>query len=282
MVIEDVKIRTDQQIGGGAFGHVFKGIFNDRECAVKVLHATSMELKTGLPTGSHVQLSALEKFKLECKHLQEMKHDNIVCHLATRMIEKGDSQIPVLVMELLDCSLRRFLDEELHIKQFIQVSVSLNVASALNFLHHEDRKLVHRDLCGDNILLSTNGPWPVAKISDFGMSRIIDLETLSRSLSAIGHRNGYLPPMASLMSPDDRYSYDTSLDIFMFGAVMTQIAKKVPHIESETQRKQLVASIESSHPLREWIIKCLQEKGERPTAGEIQRQLSRKIKDLMM
>ena len=265
-------MKTDRLIGGGAFGTVFEGIFNGNPCAVKVLHAAATELKTGLPTSRSAQSNVLDKFRLECVHLEQINHINIVRHLATR---SGNLNTPVLVMELLDCNLRKYLEDEPKIKLLVQVSLSADVASALEFLHHNDRKMVHRDLCGDNILLSTNGPlrWPVAKVSDFGMSRIINLETLSRSLSAMGHRNGYLPPEAYLQSPNDLY--DSSLDIFMFGAVMTQIATKNPYIDTETKRKVLVASINSSHPLHRFINMCLEEKKhDRPTARQMREDLS--------
>ena len=276
MKIVDVLVYTEDLIGKGAFGYVFKGMLNNRQCAVKVLNAIGTELMTNLPTGRAVQSNALEKFKMECDHLEKFHHKNIVSHLATRTLKRKKVEIPVLVMELLHCNLRKYLsDNQPQIKHFVQVSLSMDVASALEFLHHEDRKVVHRDLCGDNILLSLEGPFPVAKVSDFGMSRIIDFETMSRSLTALGHRNGYLPREANRLSPSD--SYDSSLDIFMFGAVMTQIATVTPHIESEKQRYELVDSVSPDHPLKDFIDSCLQEKGARPTAEAVRNKLSKRL-----
>lgn len=278
---DDVTIHKNKLIGQGAFGHVFKGTFKSKFCAIKVLSSIGTEFLTDLPTGSSIQNVALEKFRHECNRLQQIEHKNVVRHLATRTIVKGHIQTPVLVMELLDCSLTHYIRDytlrtkQKNMKRFIQVSLSVDVASALEFLHDDARKLVHRDLCGDNILLATDGPFPIAKVSDFGMSRIINLETMSRSLSALGHRNGYLPREAA------SESYDSSLDIFMFGAVMTQIANHIYHIESEKQRIALVASISSDHPLLDTINDCLKDKHVRPKAGNIRKKLCEKLQDCM-
>ena len=273
---------TDQLIGNGAFGHVFKGQFNGMHCAVKVLNSVATELMTDLPTASNnsIQLHALEKFERECEYLQMIQHKNIVRHIATRTFKKKTAQIPVLVMELLNCNLRKYLFDATEVKLFVQVSLSVDVASGLEFLHHTDRKIVHRDLCGDNILLSTDSNIPIAKISDFGLSRIIDFETMSRSLSELGHRNGYLPPEANRLSPTDLY--DSSLDIFMFGAVMTQIAKKISHIQDAKERRHLVTLIESDHPLRDIIDKCLKvNRFARPNAGEVRNVLYQRLMQYM-
>ena len=56
-----------------------------------------------------------------------------------------------------------------------------------------EKKVIHRDLCGDNILIREEDI-PIAKITDFGMSRIFDMEAMTHSISVLGHRNGYLPP----------------------------------------------------------------------------------------
>lgn len=278
--IEDVTVYSYQVIGNGSFGTVFKGEFNGMQCAVKVLYSVGIELMTDLPiTSNNIgQTAAVESLRRECEFLQMFQHKNIVRHIATRILKRKTVQIPVLVMELLNCNLRKYLLNTEEIKLFIQVSLSVDVASGLEYLHDTERKLVHRDLCGDNILLSMEGVIPIAKISDFGMARIIDIESMSRSLSALGHRNGYLPPEAALLSTD---FYDSSLDIFMFGAVITQIATKTPHIHSVKKRQELVTSINNDHPLCDIVVRCLQDnQNERPNAGEIRSVLCERLMQL--
>ena len=210
-----------------------------------------------------MQEEALLKFKKECDFMKSCEHPNIVTYYNT-MFYPG-CNLPVLVMELMQTSLRRYIHEGAAMSMRIQISLSCDIASALEFLH--DRGLVHRDLCGDNILLNYDEDIPVAKVSDFGISRIVvKPEQLSHSLTALGHRPGYLPPEALSIDPTD---YDSSLDIFMFGVVMTQIASKVPTVDSYHQRQKLVSQLDQ-HSLKPFICQCLSEnRKDRPSASTL-------------
>ncbi len=110
-------------------------------------------------------------------------------------------------------------------------------------------------------------PVPVAKISDFGMSRLYDPSKLSSTLTAIGHRRGYLPPEAYRLEEEN---YDNSLDVFSFGVILTQIVCKLETIKSAKDRSFHVAQIPHTHRLRKLIDSCLQEDmTRRPSARDI-------------
>ena len=215
-----------------------------------------------------MQVEALAKFKRECDFMKTLVHPNIVAYYDT-LFHPG-SNLPILVMELMETSLRHYLTNAENLSRKIQVHLCRCVAAALEFLH--DHNLVHRDLCGDNILLRcSDNVIPVAKVTDFGMSRLIvkqpDMSHMTHSLSAMQHRPGYLPPEA----PEYPTDYDSSLDIFMFGAVMTQIASKAPTIKSKEFRQKLINQLDAiRHPLRPVIKLCLNEKKEsRPVASKL-------------
>ena len=249
-------IHSRKILGNGFFGTVFEGQWHKKPCAVKVLSPLGQEFLTGLPITQqdNVQEEALLKFKKECDFMRSCEHPNIVMYYNT-LFYPG-CNLPVLVMELMQTSLRKYIDEGAVMSARTQISLSCDIASALEFLH--DIGLVHRDLCGDNVLLNyAQDNSPVAKISDFGISRVIvKPEQLSHSLTALGHRPGYLPPEAFSIDPTD---YDSSLDIFMFGVVMTQIASIVPTVDSYHQRQKLVSQLDDQHPLKPFIRQCLSE-----------------------
>ena len=225
------------------------------------------EIYTGvsLTQSVKVQEEALARFKRECEFMKTLMHPNIVIYYDT-LLHPG-CNLPILVMELMETNLRHYLKTTVNVSREIQIYLCCNVAAALEFLHNHN--LVHRDLCGDNILLkSCDDVIPVVKVTDFGMSRLIKKQPdMSHSLSAMNHRPGYLPPEA----PEYPTDYDSSLDVFMFGAVMTQIASNSATIGSKELRQKLVNQLDKDrHPLMPVISLCLSEKKERrPLASKL-------------
>ena len=258
----DLIIFSKEIIGNGAFGTVFKGEWQQKPCAAKMLSILGNEVYTGIKITQQgaVKEEALSRFKKECEFMKTLRHPNIVAYYDT--LFHPESNLPVLVMELMNTSLCHYITTHADsLSEMVQLNICYNIAAALEFLH--SRNIIHRDLCGENVLLNYSGDnVPVAKVTDFGMSRKnIDM---SHSLTALGHRLGYLPQEA-LEFPVE---YDSSLDIFMFGAVMTQIAMKSATIKSKDKRHKLVRELcDTGHPLNPVVCLCFDERKEnRPKA----------------
>ena len=134
---------------------------------MKVLHELATQIRTNLPVNQKIN-EVIKAFDRECEFLESFQHPNVVQHLSTD--EHLMSGSTILVTELMDCNLRSFLSGlcEESLTNHCQLSLSKDVASDLAYIH--SRQIIHRDLCGDNILLRLGQPMPVAKISDFGMS----------------------------------------------------------------------------------------------------------------
>ena len=271
-VIDGDIVINKKAIGSGAFGSVFKGRMGGQPCAVKVLHPHALLLVSSLETP--VQQEALKRFLEECKVLERYKHPNVVRHLSSRIDPR--SNLPVLVMELMDESLTRFLEKpSTALSLLTEASLSFDIASALQFLHSEN--IVHRDLCSDNVLLLHTDQIPTAKISDFGMSRILDPDEC-RTLTTLGHREGHLPPEAREIASK---KYGPSLDIFSFGVVVVQVVTKSSKIARAADRDALVKQIKATHPLCSLVHDCIQdEKEKRPNAKDVCRDLEFKVENL--
>ena len=261
----------NKELGRGAFATVYEGVFNNERCAVKILNQVAMHLISDLPTGpcdGPIQRKAIQSFTRECSCLMTINHPNVVKLIDVRTYDKGN--FPVLIMERLDCSLSDyfFLRPNQNLSHSVLLSISCDVASALDYLHAN--RVVHRDICGNNILLVLDRDQSVqkAKISDFGMSRILkDFEKMSTTLTAIeGHRAAYYPPELQ----DDCGSSDSSIDIYMFGVLMLQIAHGIPCVTSRRERSGLIQKLSGFHVLKSSILWCTEsEKNKRPSATDL-------------
>ncbi len=227
-------ILLKQRLGSGAFGVVFKGKYRGKMCAVKILIYEAIEMEMEIPMGESKETSKASITR-ECELLESLQHPNIVQFLSTA---KHPNSSTILVVELMDCNLRSYfsgLDEE-SLTSEREISLSKDMACGLAYIH--SKQIIHRDLCGDNVLLKLTQPVPIAKISDFGISRLYDSSKLTRTLTALDHRFGYLPPEAFRLKEE---KYDNSMDVFSLGAIMVQIVCKLETIKSAKDRSDHVA-----------------------------------------
>ena len=264
-VNDKVVLFTDQNIGNGAYGAVYKGEFDGKPCALKMLHLFVTQMQSSLPVSQGIE-TARKALALECDCLQSFQHKNVVQHISTE--KHSFSNNIILVIELMDCNLKTYLSgfEGQSLIASFEISLCKDIASGLAYIH--SRHVIHRDLCDDNILLKLVQPVPVAKISDFGMSKLLDPSRLSASLSltSLANRMGYLPPEAS------QGDYDQSLDIFSFGVIMMQIVCKLSAVQTAKDRSLFVQQIPRENRLKGLIQKCLQEDpAKRPSAESIRK-----------
>ena len=263
---EDLTIGAN--IGNGAFGAVFSATYKGSPCAAKILNLLAQEIVTGgVVEAGRVQTAALESFHKESNFLVELKHDNIVRHIVT--VTEPKSNLPILVMELMDCSLKKYLEDrkdEMLSMQY-QCRLCLDIAEGLTYLH--EKRIIHRDLCDDNVLLALQGVgMPQAKIADFGMSRILSCNDRSITLTGLAHREVYIPPEAR----DDPFHYSYSLDVYSLGVIAMQIVLGKVHLKKKAG--EILEEVPGSHLLKVIIKPCLAEdRKSRPEAADIVKQL---------
>ena len=142
-----IEVLYDQVIGMGAYGKVCRAKCDSLICAAKILHPT---LLCSESEGDSVtlQMWPLRQFEQECNFLSTIRHPNIVQCLGLH--HDLGIQSPVLLMELMDCSLTRFLESSLQPIHFhTQVNICHDITHALSFLHSNN--IIHRDLSSNNI-----------------------------------------------------------------------------------------------------------------------------------
>ena len=264
---KDLHIEMDGNIGNGAFGSVFRATYKESPCAVKLLTHHAQEMATGgaMKSTRRIQKSALECFQKECTYLKTLVHRNIVRHLAT--VIEPNSKLPMLVMELMDCSLKQYLEDrqDNRLSFLCQISLCFDISKILHV-----KNIIHRDLCDDNVLLAVKGDTPIAKIADFGMSRILPKDYMNHTLTGLAHRQVYLPSEARV----DPYDYcnNHTLDIYSFGVLATQIVQVKPGIKRKEDLLATLKNIPNTHFLKKIIHHSLSEdRKSRPQASDIVR-----------
>lgn len=173
----------------------------------------------------------------------------------------------MLVMELLMIDLTSHVKEHGVLPDEKAYSILHDVAEGLCYLHSLKPPVIHRDLSSNNVLLSYN---MTAKISDFGVARMLNLSPLQvSSLTEMPGTRTFMPPEVDSANP----SYDTSVDVFSFGVIMIHILsgkwpqpqwsqfrieddKKIPLSEAE-RRDVFLQTIRYKHPMMDLILKCI-------------------------
>ena len=193
---------------------IFQLIYQHLVCAGKKLHEALIE------DGNEGVPNVVRKYEQECRLMASLRHPNITQFLGLCYLP--ETRLPVLVMERMETSLEDVLQFMPNIPFILKCSILENVANGLVYLHKREPPVIHRDLTARNVLLTSS---LVAKITDMGNSRIIDMSPgqMARTLSMIPGTLDYMPPEAL----KDISHYGPSLDIFSFGHLslytMTQV-----------------------------------------------------------
>ena len=280
-----IKLYKSESLGSGSYGGVCRAKCDRLPCAAKIMHPTLYDLRDpGTP-------SYLERFEGECNLLSLARHPNVVQYLAT--YRDPETRLPVLLMELCDESLCRFLERSPGpLPYHIELNISHDIALALVYLHSNG--LIHRDLTANNVLMIAGVR---AKVTDFGMSKLASVNPRVTPMTLCPGNLQYMSPEALEEPP----SYTEKLDIFSFGVLLVQIMTRQfpdagPRFQvielsndprfpkgttarlpiPETQRRSAhLKLISGTHPLKAMALNCLKGKErERSSAQQLSNSLS--------
>ena len=269
---------TGTVIGKGSYGRVIQVYVHGTLCAAKEVHPVLVELVTAR------NFEATKySFLSECVKASRILHPNVVQMLGV-YYPTPEAKLPWLVMELMETSLKSFLEKynKEKVPFHIKLSMLLDTAQGLEFLHAQD--IVHRDLSSNNILLTNQ---LVAKVADLGVAKVITHNKMKIQTQTPGTRH-FMPPEALPVRP----RYGKAIDVFSLACIALHIVSyKWPEPKdrvqqdpitpaltalTEVQRREDYLQLCSSLPLKKLITLCLHNQpDQRPDISAVCKTLKR-------
>jgi eukaryotic-like serine/threonine-protein kinase len=210
------KYLVEELIKRGGMGAVYRGkhVMMDKTVAIKVLHP-------GL-AGDDIIVA---RFSREARAASRISHPHAVSVTDFGEAENG---IVFLVMEYLDGrTLKDIIRSEGPMPLTRVVEIVRQVSGALDAAHAQG--VIHRDLKSDNIMLSQTNGGDWAKVLDFGIAKIIQLEgardnDITAANLVIGTPQYMSPEQCSQSGPIDARS-----DVYSLGVIVYEmLAGRVP------------------------------------------------------
>ena len=235
------------ELGRGGWAIVSVATFRGVHVAAKTIHRQII-------SHHNVQL-----FRREMNMAARLRHPNLVQFIGATM--EGNM---VILTELMPTSLRAQLQQDIYMPPKIVMSVSLDVARALNYLHQmQPDPIIHRDISSANVLLEPIQRWQWrAKLSDYGTVNLFhQLETVNPG-----------SPVYAAPEANDPRLQSPKMDIYSFGALMLEML--TGQLPTPEDRPALLIKVQHDQ-LLDLIHRCLSERAQdRPDAATFIRELT--------
>jgi tRNA A-37 threonylcarbamoyl transferase component Bud32 len=206
------RYRLEAKLGSGGMSTVYlaQDEVLDRPVAVKLLHREIVE-----------EADQLERFRREARSAARLSHPNLVS-----VIDAGEDEgRPYIVFEYIEGqTLKRRIQEEGGLPVDEAVAYAIEIGRGLTAAHA--RKLVHRDVKPQNVLIDPDGR---AKVTDFGIARSLESEGLTATGRVLGTTDYVSPEQAMGEDVDERS------DVYSLGVVLYEMLTGEVPFRAETQ-----------------------------------------------
>ena len=195
-----------EKIGAGGMSIVYKAKDNrlQRFVAIKELREEFVQDE-----------EFVNKFRKEALSAASLSHPNIV-----GIYDVGSGhETHYIVLEYVEGqTLKQVIEEKGPFDSKTVLELGIQMVSALKHAHQ--KKIIHRDIKPQNILMTNDG---VLKVTDFGIAKAVDSSTIVATGNAIGSVHYFSPEQAK-----GKYVNESS-DLYSCGIVLFELAtKKLP------------------------------------------------------
>ncbi|XXG63779.1 hypothetical protein AAC387_Pa05g1886 [Persea americana] len=223
---------SNSLIGSGGFGDVYRAHLKDGSVvAIKKL--------------IHISGQGDREFTAEMETIGKIKHRNLVPLLGYCKV--GEERL--LVYEYMKFG---SLEDILHDRRKTGIKlnwaarrkIAIGAARGLAFLHHNCiPHIIHRDMKSSNVLLDDNLE---ARVSDFGMARLMSALDTHLSVSTLAGTPGYVPPEYY-----QSFRCSTKGDVYSYGVVLLELLTgKKPTDSSDFGDNNLVGWVKQHAKLK--------------------------------
>ncbi|MDX6616228.1 MAG: eukaryotic-like serine/threonine-protein kinase [Solirubrobacterales bacterium] len=206
------RYRLESKLGSGGMSTVYLAEDEtlDRPVAVKVLHREISD-----------EPDQLERFRLEARSAAKLSHPNLVT-----VIDAGeDDGTPYIVFEYVDGeTLKQLIQRDGPLGVDEAVAYAIEIGRGLQAAHA--RRLVHRDIKPQNVLIDTEGR---AKVADFGIARSLEQHGITAAGRVLGTTDYVSPEQAMGEDVDERS------DVYSLGIVLYEMLTGDVPFQAETQ-----------------------------------------------
>jgi tetratricopeptide (TPR) repeat protein len=251
----------DAEIGSGGMGSVWRAHRVDGRfegtVAIKFVHASW--------SGN----AGEERFQQEGRMLGRLNHPNIA-----RLLDAGvlDSSQPYLVLEYVEGASLDSYCEGHTLSIDARIRLFLDVLRAVSHAHAN--LIVHRDIKPGNLLVTREG---VVKLLDFGIAKLIDMETNTTALtqqSAVALTPQYAAPEQLLGQP-----ISTATDVYALGLMLyLLLTGKHPIAEASHSSADLIHLVLTVDPPAASSVARLAAVPARSLAGDLDNILHKAMK----
>lgn len=261
------KYALEEKLGEGGNGQVYaaRDTVLGRRVALKLLHGQLI-----------TDATVAGRFRQEAQAMAQLSHPNVV--VMHDFVSDGPRW--AIVMELVEHgeTLGSLIKREGRLTPARALRITMGVASALGHAHA--RGIVHRDVKPANVLVLRDGGREIAKLTDFGIARVMHGERRTGAQLTLGTLWYIAPEQAQSSGVDARadvYSLGATLYEALTGRVIfpyDNVARVLAaHIgETPPSPTQLVPGIPAS--VDRLVMRCVAKNpDDRPPQGEAMRAL---------